>query len=409
LVHPVEHIRGSVSNYLFNKCIILGITGSVAAYRAIDTARWLIRRGARVVPVLTKVSSELLGRALLKWATGEEPIENLTGDTEHIDLAESCDVMVVAPATLSTISKIANGIADNPVALTAISIMGMKKPVVVVPTMHYNMLSTLQYESSIATLKRMDVTIIPPKVIEDVAKYPDPALVGRIVATLALRKKDLDGLKVIVTAGASREWLDPVRFISNPSSGKMGLELALEAYARGAEVYFLHGSLSFESPHIFKNYYCESTEDFANMLESLTDRERFDVIISAAALADFKPEVTWDRKIKSGSEINIKLLPTSKALLSIKKRPRILVGFAAETLKTYEELELKARKKIEKYNLDVIVANFVGKETSGFGSDYIEGLIGFKGRKVSRRLKRMLKEEASRIIIDEIVKLLHGE
>ncbi len=409
MVHPVEHIRGSISKYLSDKCIVLGIAGSVAAYKAIDTARWLIRRGARVIPVLTRVSQELLGAKLLKWATGENPIEKLSGSVEHIDLAEECDAMLIAPATLSTISKIAYGIADSTVALIAISVVGMKKPLIIVPAMHSNMLSTLQYEHSITTLKRMGITIIPPEIAEGVAKYPDPTFVARLTAAVTLRGRDLDGSKIIVTAGASREWFDPVRFISNPSSGKMGLELALEAYARGAEVYLLYGSLLSEPPHVFKNYYCETTERFAEVMKSLTEVEKFDAIISAAALADFKPEEVKNEKIRSGANIDVRLVPTPKVLRAIVSRPKVLVGFAAETVNSYEELEKEALNKMNRYGLDLIVANFVGRKSSGFGSDYIEGLLMSREKGVSKKFRRMLKEEVSRVVIDEVASLIKGE
>jgi len=140
LVHPAERIRGVKAGYLKGKCVLLGLTGSVAAYKAIDTARWLIRRGAKVRFVVTKPALKLVGKDLLYWATGERPITNLTGEVEHISIAEECNSMAVAPATLSTLAKIASGVVDNPVAALAVSVTGMGKPLVVVPAMHANLM-----------------------------------------------------------------------------------------------------------------------------------------------------------------------------------------------------------------------------------------------------------------------------
>ncbi len=411
LVHPVERIRGSVAKYLDGKCIALGLTGSVAIYKALDTARWLIRRGARVIPILTTRAQEFLGEKLVKWATGEEPVTRLSGEVEHIGLAEECDLILIAPATLSTISKIAWGISDTSVSLSAISFLGMRKPVIVVPAMHYNMLRTLQYEQSIAQLKRLGVILIPPYIEEkeDVAKYPDPYLVGRVVAGIALRGRDLEERKFLVTAGASREWFDPVRFISNPSSGLMGLEVALEAYARGAEVHFIHGSVKFDPPHIFKNYYCDTTEDFRKAIESLTEETAFDAIISAAALADFRPESFIQEKITSGKTVETRLTPTPKALKGIKKRPKALVIFVAETAKSLDELEKKAKEKLNKYDADIAVANIVWKDSKGFSSRYLEGIIVNRTGNTVKRIEGKLKEEVARIIVDEVLKLVKGD
>ncbi|MCE4619924.1 MAG: bifunctional phosphopantothenoylcysteine decarboxylase/phosphopantothenate--cysteine ligase CoaBC, partial [Desulfurococcales archaeon] len=171
--HPSRKIIGSVNDYLAGRCIILGLTGSVSVYKSVDVARWLMRRGARVISVLTEGALEFVTPSLLHWATGEEPITRLTGNVEHIVLAEDCDAMLVAPATLSTISKIAYGITDSPVALTASAILGEEKPLIIVPAMHQNMMKTRGYTRAVEIL-RSQAVIIPPRVEEGIAKYPDP-------------------------------------------------------------------------------------------------------------------------------------------------------------------------------------------------------------------------------------------
>ena len=198
--HPSRSLRGTISRRLEGRCLLIGVTGSVAIYRALDTARWLLRRGARVRFVATRSALELVGEKLLYWATGEPPVTDLGGEVEHISLAGMCDGMLVAPSTLSTTVKISLGITDNPVALTAVSVMGMGKPLVIAPAMHANMISTPQYRDALERLEDKAV-IVPPRIEEGVAKYPDPSLLARVMAALVERGRDMEGLHVLVTAG----------------------------------------------------------------------------------------------------------------------------------------------------------------------------------------------------------------
>ena len=404
MVHPVERIRGSYSRSLSGKCIVLGITGSVAAYKAIDTARWLIRRGARVVTVATQPALELLGAKLLEWATGERVVSDLTGEVEHISLSWECDLMLVAPATISTMAKIAYGIADNPVALTAISMLGQGKPVIVAPAMHESMMRSSQYEEVEALLARRGVTIIPPKVEEGVAKYPDPSFIARVASSVALRGRDLAGSRILVTAGPTREWIDPVRYISNPSSGLMGLEVALEAYARGAEVDIVYGVTSWEPPHVLKAWHAETTEEMAEKVAELTGSTRYDAIVAAAAPLDFRPEKKAGEKIRSGVTLELKLVPTPKVLEAIRFRPKILVAYAAETTSEVDRLIESARAKLEKYQADLVVANVVGSGDVGFSSKYVKAVLvepgGFKV------LDKILKEDLARLLMDHVASRL---
>ena len=403
--HPVEDIHATeAAGYLEGKCIALGVTGSIAAYRSIDAARWLVRRGARVKPVLTTEAERLVGRDMWHWATGEQPVVELSGETEHIELARQCDSMLVAPATLSTMAKIAYGVVDNPVALTAVSLAGYGKPLIIVPAMHWNMYTSTQYKSIEEKLQAQGATIVPPMESEYAAKYPDPHTIARITAALTLRGQDLKGKRILVTAGPTREWIDRVRYITNPSSGRMGVEIALEAWARGATVDLVHGPLQVEPPHMVNLHPTETTREMAERIRELTSRHEYDALIAAAAPADYTPVERAEGKIRSGQHLTLNLKPTPKVIASHARRPRVLVAFAAEVAGTLRELEELTLEKKAKTGSDIIVGNMVGVEGSGFKSAWdtvvvIDGdRLVFKGR--------IHKESLARIILDIVSKHL---
>lgn len=405
LWHPVESIRSAYSRRLEGKCIALGVTGSVAAYKSVDTARWLIRRGARVVPVLTSQAARLVSPLLFEWATGERAYTEFAGEVGHIGIARSCDMVLVAPATLSTLSKIANGITDNPVALAAVSGLGAGLKVMVVPAMHENMAKTPQYERAVRELEKMGVFVMKPMVVEGVAKYPDPLLVARVAAAYADRGADLRGSRILVTAGPTREWLDEVRFISNPSSGIMGVEVAVEAYARGAEVTLVHGPLRVEPPYFAERVEVETTEEMAEAIARVTEKVEYDAIIAAAAPADFRPSRRFTGKIRSGQTISLTLEPTPKVLASIRRRPRVLVAFAAEVGEDLEALVASAREKLEKYNASFVVANPVGP-SEGFARSVSRAILVYEDRYEDLGVRG--KEEIAALIIDRVKSMLSG-
>lgn len=404
MVHPVEDIRGEVNRYLDGKCIILGVTGSIAAYRSIDTARWLIRRGARVVPVLTWEAAKLVTPTMLHWATGEEALVDFTGETEHIRLARECDSMLVAPATLSTIAKIAYGIVDNPVALTAVSLMGYGKPLAVAPAMHSNMAKTKQYVEAVGALEAMGVLVVPPVWSGYAAKYPSPGLLGRVMAALTSRGRDATGLSLLVTAGPTREWIDRVRYISNPSSGMMGVEVAVEAWARGARVDLVHGPMSVEAPHFTRNHRVESTRDMAERVRELTSATQYDAMVAAAAPSDFMPRERHEGKYRSGRPLTLALEPTPKVIGSLARRPRVLVAFAAEVVGGLDELRERAMEKLGSMGADMLVANIVGRSGTGFASSMDEVVVLAQGGEVLYS-GVIHKEELARLIVDHVSRL----
>ncbi len=402
--HPVWDIMGEVNRYLEGKTIILGITGSVAAYKAVDTARWLIRRGGRVIPVLTYEARRYVGELLLHWATGFKPIVELTGETEHISLIRGSDSMLVAPATLSTMAKIAYGIVDNPVALMAVSALGYGRNVIVAPAMHSSLYDSDQYRSTVRRLEEQGVTVIPPVVEKGVARYPQPELVARVAAAVTARGKDMRGLRVLITAGPTREWMDRVRFISNPSSGRMGVEIAVESWSRGANVDLVHGPMSVVVPHMTRNFSVETTSDMERVVSKLTEDE-YDIIVAAAAPVDFTPTERYEGKIRSGVELTLNLKPTPKVLEGIRRRPRVLVAFAAEYSLDVDKLREAALEKLSKYKADIVVANPVGFPGTGFSSETNIALIAYSDGSY-RMLGSLHKEVLARLVLDEALKIL---
>lgn len=410
--HPSKAIEASVNDYLAGRCIVLGVTGSVSAYKSVDVARWLMRRGARIKTVLTRPAANLVTPTLFHWATGEEALIDYSGNVEHIQYSKDCDSMIVAPATLSTMAKIANGIVDNNVALTAVSMLGEGKPVMIVPAMHQSMMKSPVYNMISERLGEMGAVIMPPRVEEGVAKYPDVWTVARAAASLTSRGRDLEGKKVLVTAGATREWIDPARFISNPSSGRMGIEVAVEAWARGAMVYLVHGNTTHVLPHMINRIPAETTEDMARLVGKIVDEVQIDIAVAAAAPADYKPANPLEDKLKSGlTGLTLELQPTPKVIEAMSGKVGTLVAFAAETVEDIHGLEEAAMEKLNKYNADIVVANIVGKRGVGFAAKDLEALLIWRSRKgiMKENIGRIDKELLARIILDITLESGSGE
>lgn len=358
---------------LEKKTIVLGVTGSSAIYRSVDLARQLIRLGADVYVVMTSDATTFVSPKLFEWATGNPVTTMFNGEPVHIVLAEKASSMVIAPATLNTLSKIAYGVGDNPLVLTAIAMLGSGKRVAVVPSMNIRLYKSPQTRRVLEALKELGVVVIPPYVSEDKAKYPPIRDLVALIDGITSRGRDLEGKKVLVTAGPTREYIDPVRVITNPSSGLMGVLIALEFYSRGAEVTLVHGPLKTEPPYCTRNIAVETTNEMAEVVEELTSKNVYDVAVFAAAPADYMPAEQSPSKIPSRlGGLELKLVPTRKVVKSVRKKPRIMIGFAAETVKSREELLVKAREKLDDYGLDLIVGNVVGVKGLGFESEYID-------------------------------------
>jgi phosphopantothenoylcysteine decarboxylase/phosphopantothenate--cysteine ligase len=393
-LQPVQTLRG--------RNIILGVTGSSAIYKSIDLARRLIRMGATVRVVMTRFATRLISPDLFHWATGQKPLVEMTGETEHIDLAKWGDALVVAPATLNTMCKIAYGVLDELLTLTAVTMLGSGKKVIIVPTMNTRLLNTPQYNKAIKILREEGVFIIPPKIEEDKAKYPPIEDLSHCIDALISRGRDLEGARVLVTAGATLEHIDPVRVITNPSSGLMGILVAREAACRGASVTLVHGNITVEPPYMVKTIRVESTEDMARVVRDLTEREEFNIGVFAAAPVDYKPVSQSSIKIstRAHERISLELEATPKVIKNIARRPGYIVAFAAETARG-EELIEKTREKLIDYGADLVVGNNVLSDTAGFGKQYLDAVVVSKEGVVVKGL--LSKYEVARLIIDKAV------
>jgi len=392
---------------LTGKRIILGLTASSAIYKSIDLARSLIRLGAEIDVVMTSKSLKLIGSDLVEWAIGRKPYLEITGSIEHITLSHKADALVVAPATLKTLSKIAYGYTDELLPLLATAMLGLGKKVVVVPTMNIALYNSPQYRAVEEKLGEIGVHVIKPYIEEDRVKYPPLEDLVHCIDAIVNRGLDLAGLNILVTAGPTREYIDPVRVITNPSSGYMGVLIAREAACRGANVDLVHGPLAVKPPYMTSKYPVETTADMAKTVSRLTSSKKYDVAIYAGAPADFTVLSRSSSKIptRETRELTITLKPTLKVVkhVSRQNKPRVNIIFAAETVQTPSELVEKARAKIIDYNADLAVANRV-LPGIGFSSEYIDVCIVTREQHTCYGVTR--KELIARIIVDKALELL---
>ncbi len=399
-MHPSKKIVGTVSKELLGKSILLGVTGSISLYRSLDLARTLMRRGGDVKVIMSQEAVKLISPEMFKWATGNNVISQLTGDLEHVELAEENDGFLIAPATANTVVKLAEGAADSPLVSTALNFMGSGKPVCIVPAMHLPMYQSPQVKRALGMLREMSVRVIEPEIVNDLAHYPDVELIAWSFIVQLLRGEDLKGAKMVITAGPTREYMDPVRYISNPSSGTMGVSIANEAYFRGADVYLVHGPLSSRVKSFVQNSVSvETTAEMRDAVVSLVERG-YRIVIMAAAPADFRFKQTREKKIDSHSEVpKVELEKTPKISQELKGKA-FLVGFSAETADNDEELIEKAKAKKEKHGFDIIIANNVARKDIGFASEYNEVII--VGNNFIKKINKDSKSIVARNILDVV-------
>ncbi|MCP6729258.1 MULTISPECIES: bifunctional phosphopantothenoylcysteine decarboxylase/phosphopantothenate--cysteine ligase CoaBC [Metallosphaera] len=399
-MHPSKKIVGTVSKELLGKSILLGVTGSISLYRSLDLARALMRRGGDVKVIMSQEAVKLISPEMFKWATGNNVISQLTGDLEHVELAEENDGFLIAPATANTVVKLAEGVADSPLVSTALNFMGSGKPVCIVPAMHLPMYQSPQVKRALGMLREMSVRVIEPEIVNDLAHYPDVELITWSFIVQLLRGEDLKGAKMVITAGPTREYMDPVRYISNPSSGTMGVSIANEAYFRGADVYLVHGPLSSRvKSFVQKSVSVETTAEMRDAVVSLVERG-YRIVIMAAAPADFRFKQTREKKIDSHSEVpKVELEKTPKISQELKGKA-FLVGFSAETADNDEELIEKAKAKKEKHGFDIIIANNVARKDIGFASEYNEVII--VGNNFIKKINKDSKSIVARNILDVV-------
>ena len=354
--------------------IVLCVTGSIAAVESVKLARELKRQGAEVKCFMSDDACNIIHPNSMVFATGQDVVLDLTGRIEHVKYAQS-DLILVAPATANLISKFAYKIADNPISTLLITAFGYSTPIIFVPSMHDSMYRSIS--ENIQKIKDEGITFLEPKLEEGKAKFPNI----HDITLQSLRETSegkLKGKKILVSAGGTYEEIDNVRGITNRSSGKMGLEIAREAFIQGADVTMVTGRMEVPIPEVFERVQAESTEEMQGALIELLPEN--DIFISAAAVSDFtveKTSIEKTGKISSEENLTVILKPSPKLLNSVKKiNPKIfLVGFKAEYNVTEEELVLMAQKRIETSGADFIVANDVSVAGAGFGSDKNQVII----------------------------------
>lgn len=397
---------------LKGKKIVLGITGSIAAYKACYIIRGLIKAGAEVQVVITPAGKEFITPITLSALTHKPVVSEFFSQRDgtwnsHVDLGLWADAMLIAPCTASTIGKMANGIADNMLITTYLS---MKAPVIIAPAMDLDMFAHPSTQRNLATLQEYGNTIIEPQSgflasgLEGKGRMEDPEVIVNFMNDFFERQENggktsnLRGKKIMITAGPTYEKIDPVRFIGNYSSGKMGFALAEECARRGAIVTLISGPVVIECSNKVKRIDVESCEQMHEA--AVREFKDQDAAILCAAVADFKPENIAEKKIKRGKEdLVLRLLPTQDIAASLgrmKKSWQKLVGFALET----NDEETNAVKKLHKKNFDFIVLNSTRNKGTTFQSDFNK--ISIISENEKKDFAKKPKDEVAKDIIDEM-------
>ena len=391
-----------------SKTVVLGVSGGIAAYKACDVVSRLRKENIQVNVIMTKHATEFVS-ALTFQSISQNPVavemfEPVTNwDIEHISLAKKADIFLIAPATANVIGKIANGIADDMLSTT---VMATKAPVVIAPAMNTNMYENPVTQANIQKLKDLGYIFIEPGygrlACGDLGpgKLAEPDLIVENIKFLLNKTDELKGKNVLVTAGPTQEAIDPVRYITNKSTGKMGYALAYQAALMGAKVTLVTGPTNIEIPFGISEVI--KIKSAGQMYEAVTSRfYEMDIVIKSAAVADYKPKNISDSKIKkSDSDLVLELDRNKDILFELGKlkTKQVLVGFAAET----DDLIANAQKKLAKKNLDFIVANDLKQEGAGFAGDTnIAKLLFADGNIVE--LPIMTKNQLSKEIYDKII------
>lgn len=407
--HPSKDIVGTLGQELMGNKVALCVTGSISAYQCPELARRLMRHGAEVYTFMSPTSQNIIHPNLMEWASGNPVITELTGKIEHIALSDPDEIslVLVAPASANTINKIASGIADTAPTALVHAALGLKLPVIIVPAMHESLYKNLVLLENINKLRGIGVEFVGPKVEEGKAKIAD---IEEIVEAVIYRlsEKDLSDLKILVTAGPSKESIDPIRVITNRSSGKQGLALAYEARRRGAVVTLVYGG-SICPPSKVKTLRVETTREMVNVTMTELESVEYDVVLAAAALADYGPEKPFETKIQSATvkELTLKLRTTPKLIDEVKRvtPETLLVAFKAEYNVSDDELIEKGYERLKSSGADLIVVNDVAREGVGFQVDTNEIFIVDKKKEVFH-IPISPKKIIAREILNHVKRLL---
>jgi phosphopantothenoylcysteine decarboxylase/phosphopantothenate--cysteine ligase len=381
--HPSTRIRGTTSDRLHGKKIALGVTGSVAAFKSPEIARELMRLGAEVIPVMSTSGQSMIGIDLMWWATGIKPITDVTGDLEHISLAgvmnKPVDLMLIAPCTTNTIAKLATGIADTSITLIASSLQGKGIPILILGVAHEDLINSPPIQESLDLLRQRGIHIIDPILSEGKAKVPETNEVIFEVLDI-LTPKTLAESNVVVTGGPTREFIDNVRFISNASSGKTGVEIAIEAFLHGAKTLLITGPTKEWIPRKIGVHAVVSTQDMIDATLTALKTQPSSKLVLSAAMGDFTLDRKLTGKIKSGQDLSLILVPTQKLsdLIKVQYPKATLILFKAEWDVTKDELIERAKLKLNQCDGDAIIANDLSRTDSGFDVQMNHVLILFK-------------------------------
>jgi phosphopantothenoylcysteine decarboxylase/phosphopantothenate--cysteine ligase len=408
-------ITGIDGREIEGKKIVLCITGSVAAYRSIDLARQLIRHGAEVYPVMSEaVGSMLLTPEMMKWATGNNVVTKLTGNLEHIALADynMSDLIVVYPCTANTIGKVANGINDTPVTSVLSVALGSGIPIIIAPAMHESMYDNRLIQENIQRVKDQGVDFLQPTITEGKAKVVSPEQMLQSVITKFTNSTESFFFEknILVTAGGTIEYIDPIRVITNLSSGKMGNLIAEEAIRLGANITLVygHGTYSAKSLPNLNIVRVNTSKEMYDVVMSELSSKRYDVAILSAAVADFTPERKTIKKIRTSTgKLLLPLSPTQKIINHVKhmSKQTFLVGFKAEYNVSDSNLIKGAYRKLKECKGDLIVANDVGRKNSAIGSENNEVFVIDKRRNILH-LPPQNKMSIARKLLDVIENLI---
>jgi len=400
-------------NILAEKRILLGVTGGIAVYKSVEIVSRLVKAQADVRVLMTEAAQKFVSPLTFGAMSGHAPVTNLWQLYEgekigHVTLAHEADLFIIAPLTANTMARLAQGIADDPITATALS---TRAPMLLAPAMETNMWEHPATQANLAKLREWGATIVGPEAgrlasgASGVGRMSEPAVIVEHARLILGRTGPLSGLRITITSGGTREWVDPVRFMGNRASGKMGVALARMARDLGAEVNLVYGAMTVPPPIGVNQVSAERAEDM--LRETLRLLPETDVLISAAAIADFRPVTTHERKLKKGTGEEIRLERTPDVLKAVGEKrtelgfPRLVVGFAAET----NDLIANAQSKMTKKNLDMIVANDVTAPDAGFGVDTNRVLILTRDGSVDR-LPLMSKEDVAFNILHRIRGLL---
>ncbi|MEE1263367.1 bifunctional phosphopantothenoylcysteine decarboxylase/phosphopantothenate--cysteine ligase CoaBC [Ruminococcus sp.] len=394
---------------LKGKTVVLGVTGSIAAYKIANLASSLVKLHADVHVIMTKNATNFINPIAFETLTKNKCMtdtfdRNFMFNVAHVSIADKADVMLVAPASANIIAKMAHGIADDMLSTTYLA---MKCPVIVSPAMNVNMFTNPVVQRNLQTLEEFGVTVIPPDNgylacgYTGAGKMPSEQVLLDYILRETAWEKDMAGKRVLVTAGPTRESIDPVRFITNHSTGKMGYAVARQAMLRGAEVTLVSGPVSIAPPPFVRVVNVTSAQD---MFEAVKDNcADADIIIKTAAVADYTPEATADEKIKkSDGDLSIPMKRTTDILKWLgenKREGQLICGFSMET----ENMLENSRAKLQKKNADLIAANSLRDEGSGFGTD-TNHLVLIKRDGVTD-LPLLSKADAADRLLDELMAL----